>query len=524
MRRVPVRMIRAADPRVEAATIAAELGADVVGDLRSAEQAVRTRVEAGRRALGDPDADAAVIERAEAVRAAAAEPAPISEPEVADLERVALELGRAGRIRRRTQSRVTQALSDRLATTAGVALHPGALRSAADAVREAHQAVAVAEQALVDLDAELRAGDRHDRHDPDRLHDDGEAEAPTGPDTAELETQAPDPTVWTFRSEQDEHGVDPILHSPHDVFDEAALDRRRAVARAALAVVAFAALGLAAIALGQPALGTGAILAGVVAGTAIVVTRRNAHARAAASRVAYAARAPHAAPAARAPHASTAAPDTAQAADEEAPAAHDTEPAASKASAEAGDPVDEAASLRHQQRLVLLAARAEAVERLRVVEARWRRLAGGDADPLHPEAEIRAHDPQFLFDPRLAEASPTVRTVAAFHRKAEARWKVLWAALGIEDPPEPDRIDIFLEAMLGDAHRARAELRQLEAAEARVAARAALRRPLVLVEPSTWISEVRLAQLVSSIPADGQAILVERETRSETSAAGLRGP
>jgi hypothetical protein len=103
-----------------------------------------------------------------------------------------------------------------------------------------------------------------------------------------------------------------------------------------------------------------------------------------------------------------------------------------------------------------------------------------------------------------------VRTVAAFHRKAQARWRVLWASFGVEEPPEPERLDLVLEDLLGDLHHARGELRELEAAEARAAARATVARPLVLVEPSTWLSGSRLTQLLASLPADGRAVIVER--------------
>ena len=56
-RRAGIRLVQAADPPARASSIAAELGADVVADLRAAEREVRIRVEAARRSLGDATAD-----------------------------------------------------------------------------------------------------------------------------------------------------------------------------------------------------------------------------------------------------------------------------------------------------------------------------------------------------------------------------------------------------------------------------------------------------------------------------------
>ena len=120
---------------------------------------------------------------------------------------------------------------------------------------------------------------------------------------------------------------------------------------------------------------------------------------------------------------------------------------------------------------------------MRTARRRWHQLAGIDADPYDAEAVIRAHDPQLAFDERVALASPTVRTVAAFHRKAQARWRVLWAGLGHDEPPEPEDLEATLDDVLGDHRRRQADLRLLEAAEARASAEADARRPLVLVEP-----------------------------------------
>jgi hypothetical protein len=483
-RRAPVQLVRSADPVADARTIAQEAGADLAADLRTAERAVRARVDAGRHALGDPDADAELIARADAVREAASHPAPFDEREVAELRRAANELSRASRIRQRTASRVTQSLSDRLATSTGVTLHPEAIRAAAKAVHEARETVAVADAALADLDGPpARAGEA----------------GGVGPD-ADVDAYHRDLIHHLDHEEEDTHEdgvIDAVLQRPHDVFDEAALDRRRTITQAAAAFLVLAGLGLIAMALSQPLIGVAAIVAGVGAAVAVVLSGRSTTTSATGAADQHVAStwisAPRVGPV---EPVEPVAPTVDQPEERPVP----TEPVAAE--------VDSVPEL---QRAVLIAEREEAIERLRVIEARWHRLAGPDADPLSPEAAIRAHDPQLLYDPQLAEASPTVRTVAAFHRKAQARWRVLWASFGVEEPPEPERLDLVLEDLLGDLHHARGELRELEAAEARAAARATVARALVLVEPSSWLSPPRLTQLLASLPADGRAIVVERE-------------
>ena len=158
----------------------------------------------------------------------------------------------------------------------------------------------------------------------------------------------------------------------------------------------------------------------------------------------------------------------------------------------------------------LRSAHAEAVEQLNVAVARWHQLVGDDADPHDPEPVLRAHDPQLVFDPRHIDASPTVRTVASYHRSTQARWRVLWASLGAHEVPGADEVDEVLSSMLADWDGAAAELAQLEAAEARAAARTVLARPLVMVEPSAWISDTRLEQLLSSLPDETDVVVVER--------------
>src|SRR5205085_672700 len=75
------------------------------------------------------------------------------------------------------------------------------------------------------------------------------------------------------------------------------------------------------------------------------------------------------------------------------------------------------------------------VERVRSARRHWETLTGPDADPYDLEAVLRVHDPQFVITDAATRTSPTVRTVNAVHRKAMARWKIAWAALGHENPP-----------------------------------------------------------------------------------------
>ncbi len=123
---------------------------------------------------------------------------------------------------------------------------------------------------------------------------------------------------------------------------------------------------------------------------------------------------------------------------------------------------------------------------------------------------IRAHDPQLAHTAAAAEMSPTVRTVAAFHRKAQARWKVLWAALGQEQAPDPEQLEAVLDDLLGDHRQARADAQALADAEARVIAAEEVHRPIVLAEPSAWLTSDQLRQLLASMPPRGRVVVIER--------------
>lgn len=149
-------------------------------------------------------------------------------------------------------------------------------------------------------------------------------------------------------------------------------------------------------------------------------------------------------------------------------------------------------------------------EELRVARTRWHQVAGADADPHQADDVIRANDPQLAFSERLAESSPTVRTVAAFQRRAQARWKVLWAALGRDDTPEPEDLEPILDGLLAEHRWRQADLQRLQTAEARQAATVVAATPIVLVDPQNWLSPGRLAQLLSSLPPSCEVTLVQR--------------
>jgi hypothetical protein len=386
--RAPVQLVRAADPPGEARALAATLHTEAVIDLPAAEREVRLRVDAGRRALGGDDgADAALLARAEEIRAAAAVDPPISDDKVAELERLASDLTRAARIRERTEARFTENLQAKLAASVGVALHPEAIRAAASAVVDAESTLAGAERALADLGP-------------------GPTPATGGPAPATRAAQS-DATAPAFGHGDDViEGDDPILRRPWDDFDEVALDRRRSLTQGLAAFFVLAGLGAVALGLGQPMVaGIGLAVLGVVAGVAVALRGRQT----AALPEGPARREPQQPPPRPAPVAS----------------------------------LDEDEWL---ERFVKLdAARDEAEEQVRVARNRWRQLAGPDADPHHPDPVIRAHDPQLAYDERLAQSSPTIRTVAAFHRSAQARWKVLWASVGHDDPPPPDQLGATLD-------------------------------------------------------------------------------
>jgi hypothetical protein len=141
----------------------------------------------------------------------------------------------------------------------------------------------------------------------------------------------------------------------------------------------------------------------------------------------------------------------------------------------------------------------------RAARRAWEALAGPDADPYDIEAVVRTRDPQVSLSGANLDASPTIRTVTAFHRKALARWRVAWAAVGVDEPPDPDDVDQAV-AGLPPVSGTNAALK-VSTLEARPAAAALLARPLVAVDPGTGV-----VPSWDELPAGASVIVVRRET------------
>jgi hypothetical protein len=158
------------------------------------------------------------------------------------------------------------------------------------------------------------------------------------------------------------------------------------------------------------------------------------------------------------------------------------------------------------------AALERSIEKARSARRHWETLAGPEADPYDIEGVLRLHDPQFAITGAATKTSPTVRTVNAVHRKAMARWKVAWAAVGYDQPPALEDFDEHLTRLAGAEARAEAQRveQRLRAAEAWSNAGATIDRPLILVDPANWIVDEELESLLRTLPAGAEVILVTR--------------
>jgi hypothetical protein len=164
------------------------------------------------------------------------------------------------------------------------------------------------------------------------------------------------------------------------------------------------------------------------------------------------------------------------------------------------------------RRSQLDAASDRSLEKVRSARRHWETLAGADADPYDLAGVLRLHDPQFAITGAATKTSPTVRTVNAVHRKAMARWKVAWAELGYEQPPELDDVDEHVARLGGAEARSEAEKvdQRLKAAEAWANAGAIIDRTMILVEPETWLPENELEAMLRTLPAGAEVIMVTR--------------
>ncbi|HEV3225660.1 MAG TPA: hypothetical protein VGZ52_02460 [Acidimicrobiales bacterium] len=164
------------------------------------------------------------------------------------------------------------------------------------------------------------------------------------------------------------------------------------------------------------------------------------------------------------------------------------------------------------RRAQLDANRERSVEKARSARRHWDTLAGPEADPYDLEGVLRIHDPQFAITGAATKTSPTVRTVNAVYRRALARWKVAWAAIGYDSPPAIEDFDEHVLRLGGTSARARADEveQRLKAAEQWTQAGATIDRPLILVEPESWMPEEELASMLATLPAGADVILVTR--------------
>lgn len=158
------------------------------------------------------------------------------------------------------------------------------------------------------------------------------------------------------------------------------------------------------------------------------------------------------------------------------------------------------------------AAGERAVEKARSARRYWETLAGAEADPYDVDHVLRLHDPSLVITDVATKTSPTVRTVNAVHRKAMARWKVAWAALGYEQPPALEDFEGHIARLTGGAGDAEAEQlgQQIQAAAAWAAASAIIDRPMILVEPESWLPEEELEAMLRTLPAGAEVVIVSR--------------
>jgi hypothetical protein len=158
------------------------------------------------------------------------------------------------------------------------------------------------------------------------------------------------------------------------------------------------------------------------------------------------------------------------------------------------------------------AARDRTLEKVRSARRHWESLAGADANPYDLEGVLQLHDPHFAITGAATKTSPTVRTVNAVHRKAMARWKVAWAAVGYDQPPALDDFDEHITRLGGAEARAEVERveQRLKAAEAWTSAAETIDRAMILVEPEKWLPEEELDAMLRTLPAGAEVIIVTR--------------
>ena len=93
-----------------------------------------------------------------------------------------------------------------------------------------------------------------------------------------------------------------------------------------------------------------------------------------------------------------------------------------------------------------------------------------------------------------------------------ARWKIAWAAVGIETPPPLEEFEAQLVRLgAGTTHAdARVVEARLKAAEAWEIAGSTIDRPMILVDPATWLADDELHSMLATLPAGAEVVLVHR--------------
>ncbi|HEY2815187.1 MAG TPA: hypothetical protein VGJ03_17105 [Acidimicrobiales bacterium] len=488
------RIVRAADPPERARQLADELSGEVVGDITAAEGAFAARADAGR-------ADPVVLTESERTRLVESAARVDDGPELvatastlADLREIAGELSMSERIRSNTEAEFVDSLNRRLSAASAVAVHPEAIRHAAAAVIDA-------EADAARYDAELAALNGTARERP----------APTGNGSADARdgasgngkaraavTQTP---AGTEAAEQlvddgdidDEADLDERRNS--EIFDEEILEQNRRALGMAVGVAAF--FGGAGLLLLQshlpPVVPVLVFVIGLGLAWRLMIHNRSQG---------------------RVSNAELEVADL-----QAAGPAIESEPEGRPNLLGVFD-VDLAADLHDEEvrmarRAHLETARSIADERVRSARSRWAMLAGSDVDPRDVEDLLRVRDPQFELVGAASRTSPTVRTVSAVHRRALARWRVAWAAVGYDEPPDIDSIDEHIDRLAALARGdddAKAARDRLRTADAWTDACALIDRPILLVEPEGWLPAGVLESMMNALPAGAEVIVVEQES------------
>ena len=156
--------------------------------------------------------------------------------------------------------------------------------------------------------------------------------------------------------------------------------------------------------------------------------------------------------------------------------------------------------------VALDADRDDAEEQLRVARNRWHQLAGPTADPHDVEAVIQGPRPPARLQPRPRRDVPDR---ADAWPPSTARPRPVGRCCGPPSDrsrrPDPEQLEAVLDDLLGEHRRAVADAQALAEAEARVAAAEEVHRPIVLAEPSAWLTPDQLAAApgVGAAPTGG---------------------